>query len=240
MTGIGDAMIARAIDCASWPADLQLIVDGVMAAIDAGADLSTEQAIGLGVLIARSAPQPTRDPEEPTLVELAGWSHDAAMILAAKDPWEYGDTLQIRGMLMSTQSVMRAVLAGPAETAAGVQELEDALEALIRQFVADGFVTREGDNITGWDAATYAVEGLKHLIALRKYGERPISPAEIERAMKAFAMVANDLTPEQYDADRAAAAVGPNARALEKSLHAMRAALLAARPTASNEGDNAL
>jgi hypothetical protein len=56
-----------------------------------------------------------------------------------------------------------------------------------------------------------------------------VTDEQVERAMKSFALIAHDMTPEAYDEDRAEAAKRPiTQKRVQKSLDAMRAALISA------------
>lgn len=39
-------------------------------------------------------------------LEVVVWSHDLAMKMAAKDPWEYADVIRVRGLLTQVQSLL--------------------------------------------------------------------------------------------------------------------------------------
>lgn len=230
------AIIDQAIDCQGWPSWLHEIVESVMAAVDEGCDLSTEQAIGMGILMAQAQTTKTeKGPDAPvdedvlSNAQLAAHSHDAAMIFATQDQWEHGDQLRIRGMLVSMQSVMAAVLASPNDVAGSAMGLEAELEGLTEQLISDGHLERHGDTLRGLGSALTAITAFKQLIAAKRLGEKPVSPAEVERALKAFAIAAHDVTPEQYDAERAAPMSPNKGKAFEKSLNAMRRAISAAR-----------
>lgn len=136
-------------------------------------------------------------------------------------------------------------IAGNPADALREQHLHDMLRAMESginpQDPSRSFSEAKAGRWLGWAQAAVVAMGVATLEDVKEInkrhagGETPdpiyswLDEDVVERAMKAFALIAHDMSPEKYDDDRAAAAKYRQGRErVRKSIHAMSAALSAA------------
>lgn len=155
-------MIASVTNQAMWPASLREVINSAVSSIDNDFDLSTEQAIGLGIFLGQSN-EPTQDVgRKPTGIELATWSHHDAMTLATQQEWSDADKVRIRGILSAIQGVMATVLSPDRVT-----EGEGELKKLVDFLTFEGFSPLDEDEFSKSTPAEIAINAMKQLSVLR-------------------------------------------------------------------------